>query len=95
MTRAVADGHLWRRGAAEELHYAPHSLIGRAMLVSPVRSAALLAFVLGRCCMKAISSSRVDSFGHHHLELGAGGSGKQTQVPPAPNGRLFFSMCAV
>lgn len=46
--------------------------------MSPVRSAALLAFVLGRCCMKAISSSRVDSFGHHHLELGAGGSGKQT-----------------
>ena len=32
MTRAVTDDHLWRRGAAEELHYAPHSLIGRAML---------------------------------------------------------------
>ena len=32
MTRAVTDDHLWRRGAADELHYAPHSLIGRAML---------------------------------------------------------------
>ena len=32
MTRAVTDDHLWRRGAAEKLHYAPHSLIGRAML---------------------------------------------------------------
>ena len=32
MTRAVTDDHLWRRGAAAELHYAPHSLIGHAML---------------------------------------------------------------
>ena len=32
MTCAVTDDHLWRRGAAAELHYAPHSLIGRAML---------------------------------------------------------------
>ena len=55
MTRAVTDDHLWRRGAAEKLHYAPHSLIGRVpCLVSRVRSAALLAFVLGRCSMKAI-----------------------------------------
>ena len=91
MTRAVTDDHLWRRGAAEKLHYAPHLLIGRAMLVSPVRSAALLAFVLGRCCMKAISSSRVDSSGHHHLGLGAGGSGKQTQVPPAVENTSFFT----
>ena len=46
-----------------------------------MRSAALLAFVLGRCSMKAIKSSRVGSVGHHHLGLGAGGSGKQTGPP--------------
>ena len=62
--------------------------------MSPVRSAALLAFVLGRCCMKAISSSRVDSFGHHHLELGAGGSGKQTGSAGSGKHTRFFSPSA-